>query len=192
MVFCTSVIEVFTSKTEVLFCKILILNGLECKKAPRKTRCFLCFWRCSPPFGTLSITHFRTAPCHSVGIFRTAPCHSVGIFRTAPCHSVGIFRTAPCHSVVNGSDAPTSCGITYATNFVNLKNLRNFERTVFSYIGGIFCIVLCHSVGIFQNQQRFLRNDKAQYGRFLRNDKKHSTEDSYGMTKSTVRKIPTE
>jgi hypothetical protein len=34
-----------------------------------------------------------------------------------------------CHSVVNGSDAPTSCGITYATNFVNFSNLRNFERT---------------------------------------------------------------
>jgi hypothetical protein len=47
-----------------------------------------------------------------------------------------------CHSVANGSDAPTSCEITYATNFVNLKNLRNLERTVFSSIGGIFCIAL--------------------------------------------------
>jgi hypothetical protein len=45
---------------------------------------------------------------------------------------------ASSNAVVNGSDAPTSCGITYATNFVNLKNLRNFERTVFSYIGGVF------------------------------------------------------
>jgi hypothetical protein len=56
------------------------------------------------------------------------------------------------YSVVNGSDAPTSCGRTFATNFVNLKNLRNFERTVFSYIEGNFCHI----------------------GSFLRNDKKKS------------------
>jgi hypothetical protein len=53
-----------------------------------------------------------------------------------------------CFSVVHGSDAPTSCRITYATNFVNFSNLRNLERTLFSYIGGIFCV------------GSFLRNDK--------------------------------
>jgi hypothetical protein len=75
-------------------------------------------------------------------------CKVLIINHSVFCHSVGIFCTALCHSVVNGSDAPTSCGITYATNFVNLKNLRDFEQTVFSYIGGIFCTALCHSVGI--------------------------------------------
>jgi hypothetical protein len=93
-------------------------------------------------------------------------------------------------TVVNGSDAPTSCGITYATNFVNLKNLRNFERTVFSYIGGTFCATLCHPVGNFCATSCIARCDAKRHKSFLRNDKadtRSGAKDSYGMTKTDAK-----